>query len=293
MSDRRTVTAYQYDGSFEGMLCCIFESFARRENPSDIYSAQQEQLSLCPMRVIETNTERARRVAISIPKKISPLAADWIKKLFLSCAEHRELLALQFLKKGYLTGASITRMLQDETVSAVMKAVQFVENESHLLKGFLRFSERAGILTAVIDPKNVVLPLIAPHFADRLPSETFLIYDRSHGMAMIHQAGTIRIFAADNIDFAPEDQQELQYQELWKRFYQTIAIEGRLNPKCRMTHCPKRYWKNMTELCGEFSANQTATILQNPAASAIMEEKQRHSLPQGRTIADDLYTESG
>ena len=28
---------------------------------------------------------------------------------------------------------------------------------------------------------------------------------------------------------------------------QTIAIEDRYNPKCRMTHMPKRYWENMTE----------------------------------------------
>ena len=26
-----------------------------------------------------------------------------------------------------------------------------------------------------------------------------------------------------------------------------IAIEGRYNPKCRMTHMPKRYWNTMTE----------------------------------------------
>ncbi|MEG2653524.1 MAG: DUF4130 domain-containing protein, partial [Ruthenibacterium sp.] len=35
---------------------------------------------------------------------------------------------------------------------------------------------------------------------------------------------------------------------LWQRFYQTISIAARENPKCRMTHMPKRYWENMLEV---------------------------------------------
>jgi hypothetical protein len=27
-----------------------------------------------------------------------------------------------------------------------------------------------------------------------------------------------------------------------------VAIEGRENPRCRMTHMPKRYWENMVEM---------------------------------------------
>ena len=41
---------------------------------------------------------------------------------------------------------------------------------------------------------------------------------------------------------------EAQYQELWRRYYDTIAIRERLNPKCRMTHCAKRFWNHMLEM---------------------------------------------
>ena len=263
MPDRRTVSGYEYDGSFEGLLCCVFESFARKEQPLDIRAEGEAQFTLCPPRRIETSGERARRVALSIPRKICPEAAGWVRDGFLSCAPHKELLILEFLRKGYRAGPQIVRMLQDETVAELFRAAQFVGNEAHLLKGFLRFVERDGMLTAVIDPKNFVLPLIAPHFAGRLPGETFLIYDRSHGMAL-----------------------------LWRQFYKTIAIEGRYNPKCRMTHCPKRYWQNMTELCGEISAPSDQNLLKNPADSGIMEEKKRR-IPAGKVAAYDLHTESG
>jgi probable DNA metabolism protein len=40
---------------------------------------------------------------------------------------------------------------------------------------------------------------------------------------------------------------ELYYRTLWRKFYDPIAIEGRYNPRLRMTHMPKRYWGTMTE----------------------------------------------
>ena len=36
MPDRANV-AYCYDGSFEGLLCCIFESFEKKERPVSIH----------------------------------------------------------------------------------------------------------------------------------------------------------------------------------------------------------------------------------------------------------------
>ena len=31
-------------------------------------------------------------------------------------------------------------------------------------------------------------------------------------------------------------------------FYNTLAIPARENPRCRMTHMPKRFWEFLTEL---------------------------------------------
>ena len=45
---------------------------------------------------------------------------------------------------------------------------------------------------------------------------------------------------------------EQQFQALWKQFYQTLEIKARHNEKCRMTHCPKRFWADMVEMKDEF-----------------------------------------
>ena len=41
------------------------------------------------------------------------------------------------------------------------------------------------------------------------------------------------------------------YRLLWKRFYDTISIRERENPRGRMSKMPKRYWGTMTEFQSE------------------------------------------
>ena len=43
-------------------------------------------------------------------------------------------------------------------------------------------------------------------------------------------------------------EREKEYQQLWKTFFQTIAIEERKNPRLQMQFMPKKYWKDLVEL---------------------------------------------
>jgi len=139
-------------------------------------------------------------------------------------------------------------MLGNDDVSVVTKAAQYVSSEAHKLKGFLRFSEYSGALVAVIEPRNFVLPLLIPHFCDRFPEEQMMIYDKTHKHMFVYQNRETQIFPLDNLELPKAEAQEEMYRALWKRFYNTITIEGRYNPKLRRNHMPKRYWPQLTEM---------------------------------------------
>ena len=53
---------YCYDGSLDGFLSCVFESFARREMPFAVWPPEGEQPSFCPARQVPTDPARAARV---------------------------------------------------------------------------------------------------------------------------------------------------------------------------------------------------------------------------------------
>ncbi len=239
---------YCYDGTFDGLMCCVFESFERREFPEEILSEMPEQLSLSETRLIATDSEKARRVISAVPRKISANALDLVRKMFLSCEKNKDLIILAYLAKGFRAGAKIELMLADDTVNALNRAVLHCTHEAHLLEGFVRFSDHGGYLAAVIEPKNKVIPLLADHFTDRLRNENFLIYDKTHRMALIYFKHKAEI--AENIDFElpPAEGEEVMYRELWKCFYNAVGIKERYNPRCRMSLMPKRFWGNMTEM---------------------------------------------
>ena len=248
MSDRSTVV-YYYDGSYDGFLCCVFESFSEKKQPAaifDMYAA--DQLSLFGAKQIETDRKLADRVRISIPDKMGLEAQDLLEKAFLTCLPEKELCMLRFMRLGYKIGRSILSRMTEPAVDTLLKAVKHLEREAHLYLGFVRFSECGGVLISEIEPKNNILPVIAPHFLNRFSGEDFMIFDRTNRVALMYKDGEHVFVHADRIELPPESPEELEYRAMWRTFYDTIGIEGRRNESCRRTHMPKRYWRQMTEV---------------------------------------------
>lgn len=238
---------YNYDGSFEGLLCCVFESYDKKEVPLNIILTEKSTITLFPIKKIITDSQKANRVLASIPKKISSSALEFIQLSFLTCLQKKELYILLFLRMGYSIGPNVINMLDNNVVNILYKAVGNLNNESHLLKGFIRFSIINNGLVAEIEPKNYVLPLLMQHFCERYPEEHFLIYDKTHSMALIYKPYEPSILRVENLELPEADTDQKDFEDLWKLYYDTVEIEGRHNPKCRMSHMPKRYWGNMTE----------------------------------------------
>ena len=245
----RTNLIYRYDGSYQGFLCCVFECFRAKELPVAIRAGEEEQQNLFGRKDIPTQMDLALRVERSIPRKISPYAQRLVREGFLTCLEDREMVLLRFLLMGYRLGPRVTRYTGEETACTLKKAVLALRNEAHRTLEFLRFSDCGEFLAARIAPHNTVLPLVAPHFCDRLPSENFVIYDERHGMGFFHrrdQKGG-EYFQADQVELPEPDAREECWRNLWRAFYRTVAVEGRSNPKLRQQFCPRKYWPLMTE----------------------------------------------
>ena len=247
MSDRSNLV-YRYDGTFPGFLCCVAECFQDKRLPQGIQPLDEPQETLFPIKAIDTVPELASRVERSIPKKVSPEAYHILRRAFLTCMEEKELTMLRFLLLGYKHGPKVTKLAANDHVHAMNKALLYLKNEAHYHVEFLRFSDLGEFLAAEITPNNNVLPIIASHFCDRFSGENLVIYDKTHKLGFLYRkTGSREFFQADSIDLPPPDEEEEKYRALWKRFYKTIAIEGRLNPKLRRGNMPMRYWPNMTE----------------------------------------------
>jgi probable DNA metabolism protein len=231
-----------------GLFCCIYESVYAHEFPFAIAAEGEAQMALFFRKRVETNPGKAQRVMDAVMRKVSPRAFELIRTVFYSCLMEKEIAILRFALLAFSQGPKVMEMLAHPDVATLLEAEHHLLREGHLLTGFVRFSDCDGKLVAAISPKNFILPFIADHFADRFRNEAFAIYDKTHMAALYCQDGKMELVQLTEALFPEASDDEEQYRSLWRQFYKTVAIEDRYNPKCRMTHMPKRYWENMTEM---------------------------------------------
>ena len=239
---------YLYDGSFEGFLCCVFESFAQHELPFAVWTPERETATLYPVKEIPTDTQRPGGLC-QLPRQAG--RRDGIPRHpgFSLGLEDKELRLIRFLHLAFALGPGTVKRRGHPEVAPLYQMKQSLDWEVDKFQGFVRFQEHDGMLGAVIHPKNYILPLLRPHFCARFPEENFLIYDAVHQAVLLYQNHKAQLMElAEPLTLPPPDEKEQQFQELWRQFYKTLEIKARHNEKGRMTHCPKRFWADMTEM---------------------------------------------
>lgn len=244
---------YIYDGTFEGLLTAIYEVFHRRELPGAISTRERYQPNLlCEELHIETNLEHAEKVSEGIREKISREALKNVFYAYLSEIEQIEIALCHYLKLGFKVGDRVDRYLADDWVKKIHLARQKTSFECHRMLGLLRFRQLQGnVYYATMEPDHNIVCLIAPHFASRLADQNWIIHDLKRNLAVIYDQKEwmlTPVTAPPEIHLSTE---EVIYQSLWQEFFDTIAIEDRVNPRLQRHNMPARYWKHLVEKVGK------------------------------------------
>ena len=188
---------------------------------------------------------------VGIEKNICEEALYNSYNAFLSDEKDREIYILKYLCNGFDIGPKINTMI---TISYVFKVINMRKralSECHKLKGLLRFQEIGENLSySSIHPDNNILEPLGQHFIRRLSTMNFIIHDKNRDLCFLYNTKTYKIIDSKDLNI-PEhisvSGTEKAYQELWKMFFNTIAIKKRTNPRCQMQFMPKKYWKDLVE----------------------------------------------
>lgn len=245
---------YLCEDTPDGIFTAIYDAWAAKI-PDGQLSIRVEQNYMMEFFTdyvcVQTDLEKAVKVARSVSGKIGVQAYDMIYKTALSCEEEKIDVIYHFLKLGFAQGPSVTAMHTDNIVCRLFELSRTVTNESHLFREFVRFGEsEEGILISRIKPKNHVLPLIAHHFADRFQEEDFVILDEVHQMGLFHERRKewyLSPLTSEMLEGIWKHSKREEYENLWKTFFETIAIRERKNSQCQRNHCALRYRDYMVE----------------------------------------------
>nr|WP_312578627.1 TIGR03915 family putative DNA repair protein [Sedimentibacter sp.] len=238
---------YLYDGTFEGLMTCIFYHY-KKEKASGIFELSCYQQSIInDFEIIATDIEKARVVCDAINEKISREAYVNIYYCYLSNVDDKENIILEFLIFAFKYGKNTMNFFSHEKVLPINKAYLKVGAEVHRFLGILRFTDINGILYAKLAPDNDILILLIEHFADRYKYEKFIIHDERRKKIVVYadERWEIKeVTDAINIEYSYE---EKIIQNLWKQYFTDLAIKERTNINLQFQFVPARYRKNMVE----------------------------------------------
>ncbi|MDO4166730.1 MAG: TIGR03915 family putative DNA repair protein [Eubacteriales bacterium] len=256
----KPIRIYQCEDSINGILSAIYEAgisgyghrFIRIQ---PLVDGQAENMELFSEYIsIETDSRKAEHVIEAVRSKISKQAYMYMMYALASCYADRGDAVYQFITYGFTMGNKVCSALQIPCVQRVFEIKRSVGNEVHFFREFLRFQEiqkTPSLLLAVIEPRHQIIPVLTEHFADRFMSEWFIIYDKTHREASFHNAdGTWEVHVlteekAQKLEAYQEQREE--YVDLWKIFFDNIAIAERTNAKLQNNMLPLHYRKHMTE----------------------------------------------
>ena len=131
-------------------------------------------------RHVDPDEEKVQKVIRSIREKISEKSYHDIYRAAMSDSTDKLDIIYRYMILGFVYGERTSQMLGNPAVSAVFELNRKVANEAHLFREFVRFSRlKNQVLLSIIEPKCNVLTILAPNFEDRMPSEHWMIIDKT------------------------------------------------------------------------------------------------------------------
>lgn len=259
---------YQCEDSLEGIFTAIYNAYEDRAKPEETMIGLPEELFLFAEYIpVQTDTDKAWKVINTLKRRFGEEDYFWICLALASYDTEKANAVYHTVVYGLSHMVSMGHLfdnLANQYLHKVFSLGRASNNEYLHLRGFLRFQELEGkILYAGMGPKNHLITFLMPHFADRFPTENFMIHDDTRGIWGIHPAGKDWFLARES-DLGEdwfsaskshmgeswqqkETKEEEMYRELFCHFCHTIAIKERYNPKLQQSMLPLHFREYMVE----------------------------------------------
>lgn len=201
-----------------------------------------------PRRIIVPDPAAARRMAAGVEAHAGPEAWLTLGHAFRHSDPGREAVLCEFIRLCVRHGASTLARLTDAEVKETVRRARAVRAEAHRYLGLLRFRSVDGGWYAPYEPDHDVTGLLVGPFHQRMTGQDWMIHDLGRAKAWVCRNGVGEGVTGVRLEGRPAaGDREEEVQRLWKRFFGTIAIPGRTNPKVQRGKMPVKTWKHLVE----------------------------------------------
>jgi len=248
--------AIHYDSTFDGFLSAVFEIYRQHLDVTSFvaeraYESEGEasaDLFAQPFH-IETSGESARRLRRAIVNASSKDVLNLLETCFRSESAGIEMGILAYLRKLFAgLEPNYGRNPTSLEMIPLITTARSVRLEVDKMLGVVRFNKAPdGMYIAEIEPKYDILELIVGHFRARYPDGSWAIVDVKRGFGVYYENRRTHFVTVPDPSSIAANAPPDQFTQMWKSYYDTMAIQERLNPKLLRRCLPVRYWKHLPE----------------------------------------------
>ena len=240
------MVVFSCEQNWMAMLSCIYEASKSRLGYKNIMLMVEpigQYSFLNEYRHVEPDMDKAYAVSDAIKKKISPNVYEHFA--YCSMAYEEDILdnIYHVMILGFNFGSEILNMVAYRDVIRNKEIYTRLSKEVCRFREILRFHEiRKELYVAHIEPKSRLVMALGPAFIDRMPSEYWIIVDDVHREAVIHPKNEDFFIKQLNDEeyqyllLTEKDNDE--YTDLWRTFFESIAIKERENARLQRNLFP-------------------------------------------------------
>lgn len=231
---------------WEAMLSCIYEAWSSKIGFQNIRLELEplgQQTIFDEYRHVEADSDKAESVMDAVIKKISYYVYQELS--FSAMAYESDILdnIYHVMILGFRLGSEVLNMVQYRDVARNQEIRTRLSRETCRFKEVARFHRIPGdIFVAHVEPKSKIVVTLGPVFSDRMPSEHWMVVDDVHREAVIHvknEPWFLKQLSEEEYERLLLTEEENDgYTDLWKVFFDTIAIKERANARCQRTLFP-------------------------------------------------------
>jgi len=249
---------YSFDGTFDGLLSCVFAAFSRHERPQNLVREDAPAPTLFSGAdfAVVTDTTLSDRVWRGLQRKLPPGELNALAASFLCEDPAFDSAAFRVICRIFDEGAHIMRDFTSPDTLAMLQNARRVNHEAHRVLQFMRFQRGAdGTYIGIMEPAYDVMPQAVEHFIDRFAASRFIIYDRRRHYGFAYDSGKLQrmrlpyveTFSNGDLPDDLADPEEQLFRRLWRGYFKATAIPERRNPRKQKQDMPVRFWKYLTE----------------------------------------------
>ncbi|MCF8283636.1 MAG: TIGR03915 family putative DNA repair protein [Sphingobacteriales bacterium] len=212
-----------YDGSFEGLMCCIFTLYeqkipvfrlARIGEPLGELFAQTIQ--------VKSNKAQAQRVWSGIKRKSSNISLERIELAYLSEIRGEDHTIIRYVQYLIDSKKNIEENLSHPVVQRLNDVVKMLHREKQVVKEKIRFQTLVNdIKYNIIEPNYNVLPLLKEYLLQKYAKQKWIVYDIRRNKGLFYNLQEIKDI---QLDLPTKNPEENMFQEEEKVLQKLIEL---------------------------------------------------------------------